>query len=188
MKGRFLVLGLFVLATACSGASAGPADSVGPSASGVAGTGLPPGCSAIDLHSDTGERVDLAGTWLGSSELTGYAETAWLNQIGNCVYGVVLSGFYNGATGTEGSLANLTGHLGADFAVDFEVVFVEQQAGFRFGEFGAVRMLVEWDSGGRIRLREDREPGEAAARCVQSDLICPDPVIWYRSEDGPPPT
>lgn len=125
---------------------------------------------------------------MGSSELTGPAETAWLNQLGDCVYGVVLNGVYNGATGTEGSLANLTGHLRPDFIVEFRVVYVVQQTVFKYGEYSAVNMLVEWDADGRIRLREDREPGETPARCIQSILDCPDPVLWYRAEDGPPPT
>jgi hypothetical protein len=45
-------------------------------------------------------------------------------------------------------------------------------------------MVIEWDDDGRIRLREDRETGEATGRCIDSRFECP-PVIWYRFDDVP---
>ena len=149
--------------------------------------GLPPGCETIDLRGPTGERIDLTGEWAGSGELAHSIERAWLSQIGDCVYGSVLGGAFLRDAAPEAYLVNLSGRIGSDFRIEFEVVMVFQDTQFAYGQYSAVPMVIEWDAEGRIQLREDREPGDVASRCVESPrLSCPNPVIWYRVDEAPP--
>ena len=136
------------------------------------GRGLPPECETIDLRTPAGERIDLTGEWADSGgELAGMFERTWLNQIGDCVYGSVLGGaFVRDAELVEASLTNLSGRIGSDFRIEFEVVMVFQDTLFAFGEYSAMAMVIEWDDDGRIRLREDRDPRETASRCPQAAL------------------
>jgi hypothetical protein len=184
-----LVAAAMAVLSACASSPAAPDASptdAGPLASSDAVLGLPPGCETIDLRSPTGERVDLTGVWVGDGELANRVEQAWLNQIGDCVFGSVLGGAFVEDTEPEASLTNLNGRVGSNFRIEFEVIMVFQDARFAFGEFSAMPMLIEWDAEGRMRLREDREPGDVAGRCIHSPTFpCPDPVIWYRVDDTP---
>lgn len=149
---------------------------------------LPPKCAPIDLRSPDGEVVDLTGVWAGSSRIAGRAETAQLLQMGDCVYASVRgeNSIYS-ATGVETKaeiVTILVGHLRPDFAVAFEVLVVSQPVWNTIAEYSAMVMVVEWDdTTGQIRLREDREPGTMAQRCIgHGDPLgfCLVPVIWYR--------
>jgi hypothetical protein len=188
MRQSLVVAGIVVF-TACASAPVAPATSPShaePLPSVNPAPGLPPGCETIDLRSPTGERVDLTGVWVGDGELANRVEQAWLNQIGDCVFGSVLGGAFVEDTEPEASLTNLNGRVGSNFRIEFEVIMVFQDARFAFGEFSAMPMLIEWDAEGRMRLREDREPGDVAGRCIHSPTFpCPDPVIWYRVDDTP---
>jgi len=173
--------------TACASVPAVPAASPShaePSASLNRGRGLPPGCETIDLRGPTGERIDLTGEWTGSSRLFNEFDTevALMNEVGGCVYGSVTGVDPDGSE----TISNLSGHLSSDFTIEFDIVIVYQQTPFPFGEYSSMVMLIEWDDQGRIRLREDREPGEVAGRCTDSRFQCPIPVIWYRVDDRPP--
>ncbi|MGH2395044.1 MAG: hypothetical protein ACRDGH_16390 [Candidatus Limnocylindria bacterium] len=188
---RSLVLAAVMAAlTACASVPAAPVASPSPaepSATSNGARGLPPGCETIDLRGPTGERVDLRGEWAGSGVLAYEGERAWLSQIGNCVYGSVLGGAFVREGEVEATLANLRGRVGSDFRIELEVVFVFQDVRFPFGEYSAMPMVIEWDADGRIRLREDRVPGDAAGRCIHvPQLPCVNPVIWYRVDDVPP--
>lgn len=183
----WLLLVVVAASTAACGASpsrspspASPA-AAQPSASSPVQSGFPPGCGPIDLRDPTtGERVDLTGEWTGSGVLAGDGETAWLTQIGNCVYGTVIGGAFLGEPQPGTTLSNLSGRIGTDFRIGTDIVIVLQEAQFAFGTYSAMDMVIEWDDDGRIRLREDREPGERATRCIISTMECPAPVIWYR--------
>ncbi len=109
---------------------------------------------------------------------------AWLNQIGDCVYGSVTGGEISRGPGR--TIVNLSGHVGADFVIGFEVRIVTQGDQVLFGEQSTMVMIIEWDDEGRFRLREDRAPGETATRCIQIAGGCPAPVIWYRMDDSSP--
>jgi len=186
-----LVAAAMTLLTACASAPASPGASPSyaePLASFNPGRGLPRGCETIDLRSPTGERIDLTGEWADSGGgLADTFERSWLNQIGDCVYGSVLGGAFVRDGDVEASLTNLSGRVGSDFRIEFEVVMVFQDAQFAFGEYSIMPMVIEWDAEGRIRLREDREPGDVVSRCAQNPQItCPSPVIWYRVGEAPP--
>jgi len=189
MPRSLVVAAVMAALTACASAPAAPGASPSyaePLPSLNPGRGLPPGCETIDLRSPTGERIDLTGEWAGSGELANTIERAWLNQIGDCVYGSVLGGAFVRDAEFEASLTNLSGRVGSDFTIDFEVVMVFQDARFAFGEFSDMAMVIEWDADGRMQLREDREPGGVAGRCIHSPQFpCPNPVIWYRVDDTP---
>jgi hypothetical protein len=182
------LIALAGLSTACA-ATPSPSPSIeGPSPTTPVQAGVPPGCEPVDLRGPDGEAVDLSGSWAGSGSLAFAGdEVAVFNQIGKCVFGSV--------TGLDGNvqagLTNLNGRIKPDFTIDFEVVTVEAEAygpgprPYGFAEHSTVVLVIEWDGEGRLRLREDREPGETAQRCIQPTLPCPDPVIWYAVEEGP---
>lgn len=172
---------LAALMTACGSTSSPSLSAADPSAAGAIQAGLPPDCKPIDLLSPTGVRVDLTGQWAGSGILAGHDEMAWLNQIGDCVYGSVVGGEIS--RGPRQTIVNLNGRVGADFVIGFEVVMVTQGDQLLFGEHSTMVMAIEWEADGRIRLREDREPGELASRCVVIISGCPDPLIWHRVDD-----
>ena len=177
--------------TACASAPAAPGaspSSAEPVPSANTARGLPPGCETIDLRSPTGERIDLTGAWAGSGILAGESEAAtWLQQVGDCVYGSVVG---SGMLGDPlaGTITNLSGRVDPDFEIDFEVVIVSQPQVLPFGTYSTMVVRIEWDDDGRIRLREDRDPGETASRCPQAALSCPAPVIWYRVDEPPAPS
>jgi hypothetical protein len=179
-------LGLIALLAACTPATTTSPSTVELSASAAAAGGVPTGCQPIDLRGPTGERILLTGAWEGMGVLAWEGETAWLYQIGDCVYGSAIGGEFLGEPGSEGTLTNLRGRVGSDFRIDFEIVIVSQPEIFSLGVYSTMEMLIEWEADGRMRLREDRAPGETAGRCIQMQFECPDPVIWYRLDDSPP--
>ena len=170
--------------TACASAPAAPGASPSyaePLPSLDPGRGLPPGCQTVDLRSPSGERIDLTGEWAGTGFLVGDGEVAWLKEMGDCIYGSVAGDWpFGGET-----IANLSGRARTDFRIGFEVVIVTQPATNPYGEYSTLVMVIEWDDDGRIRLREDRDPGETASRCPEGALSCPAPVIWYRVDEAP---
>jgi hypothetical protein len=180
--GRWGVTALALVAlAACSAApSLEPSPSGASSSAGPVGQ-LPAGCAPIDLRGPDGERVDLTGTWAGTgaAALVIETETAHLTQIGDCVRGVVV-----GEDSVDGSrsIANLVGQLRPDFFMDTEVVFVLQEGVFPYGEYSTMVVAIEWDDDGELRLRELRDAGAAAGRCVTATLQCPEPFVWYRVE------
>lgn len=156
-------------------------------ASSVGGPGLPPGCAPIDLRDPDGARVELTGEWEAENPLTAPEEQVLLQQVGDCVWGTVHGVFRpDSEEERETFVVNLGGDVTSAFTVDLEVVMVHQDARFLFSPYSTMSMLVEWDSDGRIRLREDRDPNERAGYCAaQPQFDCPPPVIWYRADDGP---
>lgn len=179
-----IALVAIALAGCGAGSMAGP-PSQEPAGSGGPAPGFALACQPIELRGPTGEVVNLTGEWAGSGILAGDDETAWLKQIGDCVFGSVIGGnrdFQQGET-----ITNLSGRLGADFMIELDIAIVLQAEVFRLGEHSTMVMLIEWDDEGRLRLREDRAPGATAGRCIQSQFECPDPVIWYRVDELPSP-
>lgn len=182
----WLMVVLFGLATACGSPPAASPSIAEPSGSLAADRGLPPGCQVMDLRAPTtGERIDLTGEWAGTGILAGRDETTWLRQVGDCVYGSVAGGEISRGPGS--TVANLRGRVGDDLVIGLEVVIVTQGDQGLFGAYSTMDMLIEWDDDGRLRLREDRAPGETADRCIQSASECPAPLVWYRAGDSPPP-
>lgn len=153
-------------------------------------SGLPPACAPIDLRSPDGGVVDLTGVWAGSSRIAGIAETAQLLQMGDCVYASVRgeNSIYSiaGIETRAEILTILVGHLRPDFAVEFEVLVVSQPVWNGIAEYSSMVMLVDWDDAtGQILLREDREPGTMAQRCLVDREFCTVPVVWYRIAEAP---
>ncbi len=178
------VLAVVVLATAfvTGCVASAPGTSSTPTLAESAAQGeFPSECPPIDLRGPDGARVDLTGEWAGSGVLAQDNEIALLNQIGECVFGSVSGYDSDGAQ----AVTNLTGRLHPDFTMDVEIAIVLQTAIFRFGELSAMVMVVEWDEEGRLRLREVREQGGHADRCVIANFDCPAPVIWYRTDESP---
>lgn len=183
---RGLLLAVVVSVIGCQPTISSPSSAV-PSSVGspVGGAGLPPGCAPIDLRDPDGVRVDLTGEWEGVDALAAPDERVWLQQIGDCLYGSVFGVFRPESDDPETFVVDLGGHVLTDFTVDLDVVFVYQDTVFPFGPYSTMEMIIEWDSDGRIRLREDRDVTERAGRCTSQELQCPRPVIWYRSGEAP---
>lgn len=187
-RGTTVLAGL-VLLIGCQPTTSAPLSTLPPaSATPRSGTGLPPGCQPIDLRDPSGARVDLTGEWEGVDVLAAPDERVWLQQIGDCLYGSVFGVFRPPSDDPETFVVDLGGHVFADFTVDLDVVFVYQEnVVFPFAPYSTMEMIIEWDSNGQIRLREDREVNERAGRCASTDLQCPLPVIWYRAGEAPTP-
>ncbi len=188
MTRRRLVAALIgVVVVGCT--PSGSATSSAPAASGssVDGGGLlPEGCESIDLLSPDGERIDLTGMWEGEGALVDSGETVWLTQVGKCVYGSAANPeFLSQAQDELWTLVNIQGHLTSDFRMPSTAVIVLQHD-FMMAVTSAVTFLIEWDDTGQIQLREDREPGEIAARCRPLPFACPAPLILHRADDAAP--
>lgn len=168
--------GALLLMAGCSPSPA-VSTSAAPSPSADSAAFAHPDCPPIDLRSPDGERVDLTGEWTGTPFFTD-DEVIFLNQIGDCVFGSVAGVNLDGTR----SIINLTGRLEPDFTMNVLVDVVLQEGQFGFGETSAMGMFVEWDEDARMRLREDREPGEQASRCVIDVFDCPAPLIWYQTD------
>jgi hypothetical protein len=177
-----LIVVLLALATACGSPSAASPSMAEPSSSLAVDRGLPPGCQVIDLRGPTGERIDLSGEWAVTGTLAGVRETAWLIQVGDCVYGSVTGGEISRGPGI--TVANLRGRVDDDFVIGLEVLIVTQGDQTLFGTYSTMEMVIEWDDESRLRLREDRRPGETAGRCIVGPYECPPPLIWYRVDDS----
>lgn len=144
-------------------------------------------CEPLELRAPSGVLVDLGGTWRASAGgLVVYPETAWLLQEGDCLTGSVMNdAFLSGDEGARGSLANVTGRISASFAILMKVAILEYPEGVaQMYELSEMTMLIEWDDAGRIRLREDREPGEQAERCPP-DFSCTAPLVLIPIGEGP---
>jgi hypothetical protein len=191
IRSAALVLGLIVLGACGSGPQPSAIASGSPEAAASAdpvSDGMPPGCTSIDLRAPSGEVVDLTGEWAGDGVLTGDNEVASLSQIGDCVYGTVSGrSLFGDPPGAYQVSTVLRGRIAHDFTIAFEVVVVKQAPFLGFAEYSEVPMLVDWDEDGRIFLKEDREPGITAPRCVPLSVPCLDPVLWYRVDEAPPP-
>lgn len=183
-----VLLAVVVFVIGCQPTISSPPSTIPSSAaSPAAGGGLPPGCAPIDLRDPDGARVELTGEWEAENPLTAPEEQVLLQQVGDCVWGTV-HGVYRPASEEEREtfVVNLGGDVAPAFTVDLEVVMVYQDARFPFAPYSTMAMFIEWDSDGRIRLREDRDPNERAGYCAaQPQFDCPPPVIWYRADDGP---
>ena len=175
----FLVAALLV--GACSSSAAAPSSSPSVEPSSPTSGGLPPGCTNLVLYDPDGDRIDLSGSWAGSGTLVGDTnEAAWLLQVGDCVFGT--------AVGTAGqfddpTIGNLTGHIASDLTIGLALAIVRQPDQFAFAPYSTLEAVVEWDADGRIRIREVRDEGQRAERCVIETFDCPAPITWYRVDE-----
>lgn len=108
--------------------------------------------------------------------------TWWVRTLGDCVW----------AAGTVADVpedpANLStnpatvqifqGRLRTDFVIEGEIILVGPP-GFGFGAaiHAPVRLLVQFDEGGGVSLREDRVYGEQGPRCVNPTGWCLRPLV-----------
>ena len=181
-----LVLGLTVGAAGCGASPESPPTS--PTQTPVADAGnLPPGCSPIDLRTPSGERIRLDGSWaeVGTG---GELMTWWISTQGNCVWGAGSIDDPPPAGTFEARpdhVQSLRGLLGSDFVITGEIVWL---GGLPLGGapgvpavYSPLRMFVEFDEAGEIRLREDREPGATGLRCPEPSGFCPAPLVLQRA-------
>jgi hypothetical protein len=177
--------------------SAAPAPSAGtpPPSSSQDASGFVTDCQPIDLRGPDGQRVDLTGAWTTADRRGGFffgaAETTWILQVGDCVWGEIIDDDFLanpsglGGLGTGGgALGTLRGQLASDRTVEGELITVAGRPGAP-GPRAEIRLLIEWPDG-PIRLREDRDPNVPGPRCTfqaSGTVRCSPPVILYRIED-----
>lgn len=183
----------------CVSATAAPSGETTPlSAIGGDASGFTTDCQPIDLRGGPDiERVDLTGAWTTVDRAHGFffgaSERTWILQVDDCVWGEIIDDDFLanpsglGGLGTGGgALGTLRGQLLDDFTVEGELITVAGRPGAP-GPRAEIRLLIEWDADGRIRLHEDRDPDVEGPRCSfrAGGVVCSDPVVLYRAEDLP---
>jgi hypothetical protein len=141
---------------------------------------LPPGCEPIDLRDPNGDRINLEGTWIHAAP--GQEMTWWLRTEGNCVWGAGLIPriLTPGDDTAPHDIQSLNGHLGGDFVISGEILYLTgAEAPLR--PYAPLRMLVEFDDGGGLVLREDRVAGVIGPRCPILEY-CPAPLVLERAD------
>lgn len=192
-----------VVLVGCVGSPEGSPSPSTPSASTGAISGqFPPGCEPIDLRGPDGQPTDLTGAWTGGQPYAGFfasftTEGMWIRQVGDCIWAALMDEEFRSDPDyvgdfelPGGNVGTLRGQITSDFVIEGELVAI------RFGSplaptiFVPIRLLIEFEPDGRIKLREDRVPGVVGPRCYAfpgGDPYCGDPVILYRVEDLPAP-
>jgi hypothetical protein len=174
---------MMVAAAACTPSAEPQASgdwSAAPAASSAAGN-LPPGCEAIELRAPSGGLVELDGTWTEVGTV-GSPMTWWLRTEGSCVWGAghVDDIAPEGSPDAHvGQVQSLSGVIGSDFVIDGEVILLgaARPLCVCLTRYSPLRMLIEFDDAGEIRLREDREPGVTGPRCSDPVLNCLTPLV-----------
>lgn len=112
-------------------------------------------------------------------------------QIDDCVVGAIIDGDFQSPMVAPSAgvrhLGTLNGRITQDFALEGELFSVVSGPGMP-GLRAPIRLVIEWQANGQIRLREDRDPNVQGPRCLSSvggTAVCLDPVILYRVEDDP---
>ena len=112
-------------------------------------------------------------------------------QIDDCVWGAIIDGDFQSpmvaAPAGARNLGTLNARITRDFALEGDLFTLVSGVGVP-GPRSPIRLLIEWQAHGQIRLREDRDPNVQGPRCNSAPggaAFCPDPVILYRVEDDP---
>jgi hypothetical protein len=127
-----------------------------------------------------GEPIELDGVWI---EAPGGSDTTWwIRTDGDCVWG---SGH---VTDIEPDIAHhvqsLNGRIRSDFAIVGDILFlgpIRQGAPAGLRARADLHMLIEFQEGGDIVIREDREPGAIGPHCPVQDY-CPAPLVLERAD------
>jgi hypothetical protein len=181
-RNRVILIVLALLVAGCGTESPAPSGkaSVLPSAEASAGLvgDLPPGCEPIAINGPDGQRAELDGTWTAEAHSSSLPETWWIRTRGDCLWGAGAVGRSGDAELFEspdpGRVQIIRGTIGGDFAVEGEIVQVATP-GFVPGPFrlwSPLRLLIEFEDGGAIVLREDRVLGEPGPRCPEPTNFC----------------
>jgi hypothetical protein len=73
---------------------------------------------------------------------------------------------------------HLRGHIGTDFVIEGEIVLLGQTGFFMAAPiYAPVQLLIEFEDGGEIVLREDRAYGVQGPRCVDTAGYCLRPLV-----------
>jgi hypothetical protein len=173
-----------VAAAACTPSAepqASDALSAAPTASSATAGNLPPGCELIELRSPSGALVELDGAWteVGTA---GDPMTWWLRTEGSCVWG---AGYVDevapegSGDGQLGQVQSLSGVIGSDFVITGEIILLGEPIPhcLCLTRYSPLRMLIEFDDAGEIRLHEDREPGVTGPRCTDAVINCLTPLV-----------
>jgi hypothetical protein len=187
--GLGLCLGL-VACTATGAPTTSPSPSASPEGSAGVVSGLPPGCEPISLQGPDGERFALDGVWLEQIDPSLTPMTWWIYTAGDCAWGAgtVEDPSPEGPLGgLPGDVQSFRGRIGSDFVITGEILWLAPRPP-AFGpgnpqRYSPLRMLIQFDDGGEVVLREDREPGVSTPRCPDQ-IFCPEPLV-LRQISGP---
>ena len=179
--GKAVVIGLFcVILVGCSpsGATAGPSSSGSPTSIDVLE------CPPIELHDPTGDRVDLTGVWDTNDAYSGTGRV-YLRQVGDCLFGSVLEGYFAGIQTEIGAIGNIHGRVKPDFTVDVVIAYLFQYRFPSYADVSSAVLRIEWDDSGDIRLQEAFEPGARAGRCIEQTVDCVPIILTPLETDAP---
>ncbi|MGH2488984.1 MAG: hypothetical protein ACRDFR_05150, partial [Candidatus Limnocylindria bacterium] len=173
------------LAACSTSPSAAPSDTAAGDPSQAASAIAPSrgGCDPIDLRAPDGTTLNLTGEWGGGEWFAtpGTGERTFILQIGDCVWASITDDqFRDDPQPNASMLAQFSGRLAPDFSISGDLVALLRWVDpFTYGELEPlvpVRLLVEFDSDGRVVLTEDREPGVEGPRCPNPVMWCPAPL------------
>ncbi len=146
---------------------------------------LPPGCEPHNLRSQTGERIQLDGTWIEDVDADELPLTWWIRTQGDCVWAAGTVDDVGGAgEGDTGTVQTIRGRLGTDFVIDGEILKLGPFSSFDAARpiYSPIRLLVTFEDDGQIVLREDRVYGEQGPRCGDPVIFCT-PLLVLRPAD-----
>jgi hypothetical protein len=117
--------------------------------------------------------------------------TWWIYTAGDCAWGAgaVEEPSREGPFGAlPGDVQSFQGRIGSDFVITGEIQWLaplRASAPLTPQRYSPLKMLIQFDDGGEVVLREDREPGVATPRCPDPPAgFCPEPLV-LRQISGP---
>ncbi len=75
------------------------------------------------------------------------------------------------------TVQSLSGHVGTDFVITGEILFLGPRPLGNLPPHSPLRMHIDFDDAGSFILREDREPGVTGPRCPDPTAYCPAPLV-----------
>jgi hypothetical protein len=146
-----------------------------------------PACEPIALHDPSGERISLDGGWneVPSSDRSNLM-TWWIHTQGDCIWGAgQVEEVFTGIATSPDRVQSLSGRIGSDFAISGEIIWLGPLPPGAIASpirYSPLRMFIEFDDTGWVRLREDREAGVRGPRCPDPASFCPAPLLLERAD------
>jgi hypothetical protein len=172
---NFVVAVLLIGMAACS-ASTAPSPTGSPAASGASEAG---DCGELELLGPAGQPVELAGVWAPRAPADGFfqgsSERTWIQHSGSCLQAAIMDDAFRADPDHVGTIDDPSGNLGIRHGSPWAPSLV-----------APLRLLIEFQADGAIRLVEDRDPEVDGPRCYTTpggDPYCPPPVILYQLDE-----
>lgn len=187
---RNLVGAVLLTGMAACSVSTAPSPSGSPAASGASETGE---CGDLELLGPAGQPVELAGVWAPRAPADGFfqgsSERTWIQHSGTCLEAAIMDDAFRADPNHVGTIDDPSGNLGtltatvtADFVIEGSLTAIRHGSPWAPSLVAPLRLFIEFQADGAIRLVEDRDPEVNGPRCYTTpggDAYCPPPVILY---------